>query len=277
MPVVNGIKDRVGVGFPPKGAATGDVCTRRNPEVFPPEGGANIGTAAIGVGDPVRVKRTGTEGVVRQILHEDPYGENQFESWVPLAKIDTDRYKGLFFSLASLEKIAPPPAAAAAADGEWLSCPTCGREAMATEWPEVLSSKDGATPRVCPDCDTHNLYSVPVPARRDRPEPRTPKVGDRVRDKGNPHECPGGIGAGVVKEVCRDFKPTRYYVQNEHRIRAVLPEDLEPADLVAAVVVRGLGSGETAAVVLCRSEEEAVREQRANGGVVVGSGQIVWA
>lgn len=108
-------------------------------------------------------------------------------------------------------------------------------------------------------------------------EPWTPRVGDRVV-----YEAPGRERhwlhgeAGEVKKAGDGWamvvfdRQDNVLVHYTERLRRERPP-------VAAVVVRGLGGGDTARVVLCRSEEEAVREQRANGGVVVGLSQVDWA
>lgn len=164
-------------------------------------------------------------------------------------------------------------------EGDMLSCPTCGRQAVATEWPEVRCGEYGSIPGICPDCEDHNIHSVPVPARkRDDPTgPWAPKVGDRVRVKAT-GEAGHVYGFGEleafppVRIACVDLDGGTTGTFGLGEI-----EPLVPPSPVAAVVVRGLGGGETARVVLCGSEIEAAREQQRNGGVVVAGGQIVWA
>jgi hypothetical protein len=161
-------------------------------------------------------------------------------------------------------------------DGGTLSCPTCGRKAAEADWPEVRCGEYGSIPRICPDCEDHNIHSVPVPARR-RPEPRPEIVpGGRVQHRER--------GAGrVIARHDPDPSPLGFTVAFDDGSYGgpYRPDEIEPADTpsvpVAAAVVRGLADGETAAVVLCRSELEAAREQRARGGVVVAASQIVWA
>lgn len=97
-------------------------------------------------------------------------------------------------------------------------------------------------------------------------------VGDRVRVKLTGDEATvRKLEQGYMLEM--EGSSWWYGPYRRHEIE---PIDAPPAP-VAAVVVRGLGCGETARVVLCRTEEEAAREQQRNGGVVVAAGQINWA